>query len=51
MTFRVVNVMFNLKHIELLPKMSCICKFMSFAKTGAPSNIRKIILSGNMDAY
>ena len=30
-TFRVVNVMLNLKHYELLLKMPCICKFKSFA--------------------
>ena len=28
--------MSNLKHYELLLKMLCICKFMYFAKTGAP---------------
>ena len=36
MTHFVVNVMLNLKHNELFVKMPCICKFMSFAKTGAP---------------
>ena len=28
--------MLNLKHYEQLLKMLCICKFMYFAKTGAP---------------
>ena len=50
-TFQVVIVMKSTKTMTTYLKRLCICKFMSFAKTGALQHKRNNLISGNIDAY